>query len=125
LNSSGSGALSTDERILFKQYSRRRLFLFGYAFTAAAIVSSIFLESDLFVVDDYLKVLLSAGVAIIIAAKWRNDSLANLKSINKLGLFIGVLLLIVAIFAVIVEAGDGDDVAAVVLGSFLIVNGMA
>ena len=113
------------------RYSRKRVFLFIYVVTVIAFASTLSLESEnqLFLLDDYVKVLLAVAMVAIIGATWRNGLLPSMKRINMVGTVFGVVILLASIMAVVVESGNATDVAddfpGIILAVFLIINGVA
>jgi Mn2+/Fe2+ NRAMP family transporter len=122
--------LSSDEKQLAKQYAKRKAFLFAYVLSTIAFLTVYGLESGhaLFLVDDYAKTILPVAALIVIGLTWRKDSTAGLKRTNNIGTVIGFLILAVSIMAVVLERGtvsEADDFPGIILGAFLVINGVA
>lgn len=123
--------LSLTEKSLVKQYSRRRIFLFVSVVTTIAFISVLSLESEnqLYLIDDYAKIILPIILIIMIVVTWRNQALPSMKRVNMIGTIMGVLILLFGIMALVLESGNPDSIAddfpAIILGIFFIINGVA
>jgi intracellular septation protein A len=83
-------------------------------------------ESPLGLVDDFAKVLISAAMVVLIAATWKNQTLPSMRRINRIATIAGVLIILFGIFAIVVENSSdaADDFPAIILGVFLVINGV-
>lgn len=122
--------LSSEERILIKEFARRRIFIFFYVIVVIAFVAVVAGgEEDLGPIDDYAKVIISLVMVVLIAATWKNQTLPSIKRTNRIATIAGLLILLFGILAVAVEINNGSDVGddfpALILGVFLIINGVA
>jgi hypothetical protein len=123
--------LTSGELELTKAYTRRRVFLFAYVVSAIAFLSTLTTENEhqLFLVDDYGKIVFSIVMIVIIVATWRTQTLASMKRTNQVGTVAGVLTLVFGVMALVIERGNSDAIAddfpAIILGIFFIINGVA
>lgn len=128
---SDSTQLTNEESAIIKQYSRRKTFLFGFFVSIIAFASVLGdpSETSTFLIDDYLKVILSIVAVVIIIVTWRRDLLNSLKRVNTIVLVIGVIFLIASLMGVALEIGGtsgavADDFPGIIIGIFLIINGV-
>jgi hypothetical protein len=128
---SGSTQLTNEESAVIKQYSRRKTFFFGYVVSILAFASVLSdpSETSTLLIDDYLKVILSIVAVVIIIVTWRKDLLNSLKRANTILLVIGIIFLLASLMGVALEIGGttgavGDDFPGIIIGIFLIINGV-
>ena len=118
------------EPSLAKEYGRRRVFVFLYAIIAITLIPEvtngvIALSS----VDDYAEVLLSLAMVVVIAVKWKDQTMPSLKRINRMATMVGVIIILFALLSIALEYGDaselGDGFPTLALGALLVINAVA
>jgi hypothetical protein len=129
--SEGAVSLTQDERSLTKAFSRRRVFLFVFVVSAFAFLPTLMGETEIQLapVDDFGKVGVSVILLILIAATWRNQTLPSMRRTNMIATFGGVLIIVFGVMALVLESGNADYVAddfpALIIGIFILINGLA
>jgi hypothetical protein len=122
---SGPGHL---DRSLVRDLGRRRVALFFFVLLIVALLNTITEESDFFlrVLDDYVIVSVSVVGIALVAARWKKQTPDDLRKLNTVLLVLGLVVLVMAAFAISQEYTDAadlaDDPVKIILGVFFLIN---
>ena len=96
---------------IWKERSKRRVFIFLSVFFVLSMLVDVFVEADkLKAAADEIAIVILGLVAISLFLVWQNKrSLAELKSQNNIVAMLVVLMIIAKVYGIIVEAGTADD----------------
>ncbi len=105
-----------------------RTFLYFYIASFVIFLGVIFEEvgPDFHEIDDILFVLFALIAIIMIAYRWKKRSISTLKFTNNVCALIAFLLILVSIYAIIIELGDaadlGDDIPQFILSILILLS---
>ena len=110
------------------EFARMRTFLYFYIASFVIFLGVIFEEygPDFHEFDDVVFVILALIAILLIASRWKNRAVSALKSTNNTLAIIAAVMILISIYAVLVELGDpadlGDDIPQLILSIIILAS---